>query len=114
MKTSGIFTPPATFLRFKSVMRSTPDGVDLTYAVQSKPILTELKIVGNKKMKTNKLMKKITSRVGQPLDERKLFDDAQEMQELYEKAGYQKTTVVAQPPVIDEAGRARLGYVCGS
>src|SRR5665213_1351517 len=47
-----------------------------------------------------KLNKKITSKSGQPLDERKLFEDAQEMQKVYEKAGYQKTTVIVQPPVI--------------
>jgi outer membrane protein insertion porin family len=91
---------------------STPDGVDLTYDVQSKPILTDIKIVGNKKMSLKKLNKKITSKIGQPLDERKLFEDAQEMQKIYEKAGYQKTTVVAQPPVIDElAGRGSVTFV---
>jgi outer membrane protein insertion porin family len=90
----------------------TADGMDLTYAVQSKPILTDIRIVGNKKMKLKKLMKKVTSKVGQPLDQRKLFDDAQEMQKLYEKAGYQKTTVTVQPPVIDElAGRGSVTFV---
>jgi outer membrane protein insertion porin family len=90
---------------------STPDGVNLTYAVQGKPILTSVKIVGNKKMSFKKLNKKVTSKIGQPLDERKLFEDAQEMQKLYEKAGYQKTTVVAEPPVIDElAGRGSVTF----
>jgi outer membrane protein insertion porin family len=91
---------------------STAEGMDLTYAVQSKPILTDIKIVGNKKMKLKKLQKKISSKVGQPLDERKLFEDAQEMQKAYEKAGYQKTTVVVQPPVIDElAGRGSVTFL---
>src|SRR5580700_10297999 len=52
-------------------------GVDVTYIVQGKPILTEpVRIVGNSKMSTKKIRKKITSKQGQPLDERKLFDDA--------------------------------------
>src|SRR5208282_4131663 len=68
-------------------------------------------IVGNKLMKLKKLKKKITSKEGQPLDERKIFDDALAMKEVYEKAGYQKTTVVAQPPVIDEAaGRGAVTF----
>jgi outer membrane protein insertion porin family len=100
------------FFKIQVGEETTPDGLDLTYAVQSKPILTDIKIVGNKKIKLKKLNKKITSKIGQPLDERKLFEDAQAMQEIYEKAGYQKTTVVAQPPVIDElAGRGSVTFV---
>jgi len=100
------------FFKIQVGEETTPDGMDLTYAVQSKPILTDIKIVGNKKMKLKKLQKKITSKVGQPLDERKLFEDAQEMQKVYEKAGYQKTTVVVQPPVIDElAGRGSVTFL---
>ncbi len=100
------------FFKIQVGEESTAEGMDLTYAVQSKPILTDIKIVGNKKMKLKKLNKKITSKIGQPLDERKLFEDAQEMQKVYEKAGYQKTTVVVQPPVIDEvAGRGSVTFL---
>jgi outer membrane protein insertion porin family len=100
------------FFKIQVGEENTADGIDLTYAVQGKPILTDYKIVGNKKMKTRKLNKKITSRIGQPLDERKLFEDAQEMQQVYEKAGYQKTTVVVEPPVIDElAGRGSVTFL---
>ncbi|MEO7677639.1 MAG: outer membrane protein assembly factor BamA, partial [Verrucomicrobiota bacterium] len=48
--------------------------------------------------------------MGQPLDERKLFADSQEMQKTYQKAGYQKTTV---KPVIapdENAGRATVTF----
>lgn len=79
------------------------DLVDVTFLVQGKPILSEIKIVGNKRMSLRKIRKKITSKVGQPLDLHKIFDDAQAIQEMYEKAGYQKTRVEAQPPVINEA-----------
>jgi outer membrane protein insertion porin family len=99
------------FFKIQAGDENTADGVNLTYVVQGKPILTEIKIVGNKKMNVKKLKKKITSKTGQPLDERKIFDDAQAMRELYEKAGYQKTTVVAEPPVIDEAaGRGTVTF----
>ncbi len=50
------------FFKIQVEQNSTPDGVDLTYDVQSKPILTDIKIVGNKKMKLKKLMKKVSSK----------------------------------------------------
>src|ERR1700685_3157319 len=40
------------FFKIQVGEENTADGLDLTYAVQSKPILTDIKIVGNKKMKT--------------------------------------------------------------
>jgi outer membrane protein insertion porin family len=92
------------FFKINVAADETAGGVDVTFIVQGKPILVDpVKIVGNVKMSTKKIRKKITSKVGQPLDERKLFDDAQAIKELYEKAGYQKTTVTAEAPVIDEA-----------
>lgn len=99
------------FFKIQVGEETTAEGLDLTYVVQGKPILADIKIVGNKKMSLKKLKKKITSKINQPLDERKLFEDAQAMQDLYEKAGYQKTTVVAEPPVIDEAaGRGSVTF----
>src|SRR5271157_1164156 len=61
------------FFKVQTDLQDTPDGVVLTYVLQGKPILTDIKIVGNKKMSLKKLQKKITSKVGQPLDERKIF-----------------------------------------
>src|ERR1700728_2129595 len=86
------------FFKIQAGEEVTAAGLDLTVVVKGKPILTEIKIVGNKKMSLKKLRKKITSKTGQPLDLRKIFDDAQAMRELYEKSGYQKTTVTDEPP----------------
>jgi outer membrane protein insertion porin family len=86
-------------------------GVNLVYAIQGKPVLSEIKLEGNKKYSKRKLNKKITSKVGEPLDERKLFLDAQEMQKMYQKAGYQRTTVRYLPPVIEaSAGRGSVTF----
>src|SRR5580692_11095145 len=52
------------FFKIQVGEESSPDGLDLTYAVQSKPILTDIRIVGNKKMKVKNLRKKITSKIG--------------------------------------------------
>jgi outer membrane protein insertion porin family len=70
-----------------------PDGIVLTYFVQAKARLTEIKFEGNKKYDDKKLLKKMTSKVGDPLDERKLFTDCRELQKMYEKAGYPGTEV---------------------
>jgi len=84
------------FSRNVRVTEQTVDGsLQLTYVVEGKPILTDIRLVGNKQYSRSRLMKKVTSKVGEPLDERRLFTDAQEIQNYYEKAGYQKTKVKA-------------------
>lgn len=89
----------------------TRDGLVLTYVVQGKPTLTAIKFQGNKKYSNSKLQKKVTSKIGEPLNEAKLFNDAQEILKMYQKAGYQKTQVKAAPPVIDEnAGRGTVTF----
>jgi outer membrane protein insertion porin family len=69
------------------------DGVALTFVVQGKLTLAQIQFAGNTQYSNSRLQKKITSKVGEPLDERKLFNDALEIQKLYQKAGYQKTQV---------------------
>jgi len=94
------------FFKIQITADDNAGGVEVTYVVQGKPILTDIKIVGNVNMALRKIKKKVTSKANQPLDERKLFDDAQAIKEMYEKAGFEKTTVEVLAPVIDEsAGR---------
>ena len=68
-------------------------GVVLTYIVQARPRVTDIKLDGNKKVSDSKLQKKITVKVGEPLDEQKLFNNVQEMKKLYQKYGYSDTQV---------------------
>jgi outer membrane protein insertion porin family len=79
------------------------EGVVLTYVVQGKPRLTDVKFSGNKKYSDTKLRKKLTSKTGFPLDEHKLFADAQEIKKMYQKAGYPNTDV-KYVLAIDESG----------
>jgi len=78
--------------------------VVVTYVVQPKPRLTEIKIVGNKKISTRKIRKKITVKVGQPLDEEKLFMDELAIQDYYEKEGFPGTTARYVPDIDEAAG----------
>ena len=76
-----------------SVDQADDGGVVLTYIVQVRPRITEIRIEGNKKLSDSKLKKKITIKVGEPLDEQKVFTDVQEMKKLYEKYGLADTKV---------------------
>lgn len=85
-------------------------GVKLIYVVQGKPLLTDLQFTGNTKFKSSKLQPKLTSKIGQPLDERKLFTDAQEIQKTYQKAGYQRTKVEYKLNINENAGRGAATF----
>ncbi|MFT6617970.1 MAG: outer membrane protein assembly factor BamA [Verrucomicrobiia bacterium] len=85
-------------------------GVKLVYVVQGKPLLTDIRIEGNNKYRDSKLKKKISSKVGEPLDERKLFSDAQAIRELYQKSGYQKTDVKYNLSIVEKSGRGTVTF----
>src|SRR5690348_3777993 len=67
------------FYNIRVVEERNPDGINLIYVVQGKPVLTDIRFEGNKKYSNKKLLKKVSSKIGEPLDERKLFSDAQEI-----------------------------------
>ncbi len=82
----------------------------LTYVVVAKQSLTEIRFEGNKKYSDAKLNKKITSKVGEPLDERKLFTDTQAIRKLYESSGYHRTTVDYHTVVNENTGRGSVTF----
>jgi outer membrane protein insertion porin family len=85
-------------------------GVVVTYVVQANPRLTEIKLSGNEKIKDSALKKKITSKVGEALDERKLFTDTQAIQELYQKKGYPRTEVKYVLNIDEASGRGTATF----
>ena len=94
-----------------SINQSTnSSGVVLTYIVQARSRITEIKIEGNKKVKDSKIKKKITVKVGDPLDEQKLFTDVQEIKKLYEKYGYADTKVKYVTSVDENAGHGTVTF----
>ncbi len=90
--------------------QESPDGVVVTYILQGNPTLTAIKFSGNKKYKDSKLLKKITSKTGAPLNERKLFTDSQEIQNMYQKAGYAGTLVTYSTQIEEATGRATATF----
>jgi len=93
--------------------RGTDGGVVITYVVQANPRLTEIKLQGNSKLKDSALKKKITSKVGEALDERKLFTDTQAIQELYQKKGYPRTEVKYVLNIDEGNGRGTATFEIG-
>jgi len=85
-------------------------GVILTFVVQARPRLTDIKLEGNKKLKDSKIRKKITVKTGQPLDEQKLFNDSREIQKLYEKNGYAGSQVKYVLNIDENAGRGSVTF----
>ncbi len=98
------------FYNIKVALEPGDKGIKLVYFVQGKPVLSEVKFEGNKKYTRAKLLKKVTSKIGEPLDERKLFADSQELKKMYQKVGYQKTEVKYHPIIDEQAGRGTVTF----
>jgi len=98
------------FANIRVVEETSAQGLTLAYVVQGKPTLTQILFAGNQRYSASKLRKKISSKVGEPLDERKLFNDAQEILKFYQKNGYQKTQVKPVPVVDEKLGRGTVTF----
>lgn len=96
------------FLNARVTEDFTADGVNLTYILLGKPKVTDITFTGNKKFSARRLSKKVTIKVGDPLDERKLFTDAEEIKKMYQKSGYPDTEVNYIMNTEDRTGRASV------
>jgi outer membrane protein insertion porin family len=96
------------FLNVRVTEDFTTDGINLTYILLGKPKVTDISFTGNKKFSTRKLSKKVTIKVGDPLDERKLFTDAEEIKKMYQKSGYPDTEVKYVMNTEERTGRASV------
>jgi outer membrane protein insertion porin family len=98
------------FYNIRVSTESTNGGVALTYIVQARPRVTEVKLEGNKKLSDRKLKKKITIKAGDPLDEQKAFSNVQDIKKLYEKYGYPDTQAKYVLNIDENAGTGRVTF----
>lgn len=98
------------FLNIRVAEERIEDGISLLYILQARPKIADILFTGNKKFSNEKIAKKIQSKVGEPMDERKLFADTQEIKKLYEKSGYPKTTVNYVPNIDQRVGRGTVTF----
>jgi len=99
------------FYNIRATVDTAEGGVVLTYTVQARLRLTDIKLEGNKKLSDSKIKKKLTVKTGQPIDEQKLFTDSREIQKLYEKYGYAGTQVKYVLSMDEPAGRGSVTFV---
>ena len=99
------------FYNVRAAGQNSPQGFVITFVLEGKPRLTDIKFAGNKKYSNSRLKKKLKSKVGEPLNEQRLFADAQAIQEMYEKAGYQKTTVRYETSIDEANGTGTATFV---
>ncbi len=98
------------FLNIRHTEQRTAEGIHITYILLARPKVTDITFTGNKKYSTRRLSKKLTTRVGDPLDQRKLFTDSEEIKKLYQKSGYPQTEVTATPHTDERTGRATVTF----
>ena len=98
------------FLNIRVNQEGVPAGVALTYVLQARPKLTEISFSGNKKYSNKKLGKVVKSKIGEPLDEQRLFNDTQEIKKKYAGAGFPDTQVKYVLSVDEPAGRATVRF----
>ncbi len=88
----------------------TPEGRVVTFIVQDNPQVIDIKFHGNKKFSDAKLREKLTTKVGEPFSERKLFTDSQEIQKTYQTAGYPQAAVKYSYRMEEAAGRVTVTF----
>src|ERR1041385_8798024 len=98
------------FANIRVLEERSDEGVTLIYVLRAKPTITDIQFTGNKKFSQAKLSKKLTTKIGEPLDDRKLFADAQEIKKLYEKSGYPRTDVKYVQNVNEKIGRGTVTF----
>jgi len=98
------------FYNIRVTTEATNGGVALTFLVQARPRVTEVKLEGNDKLSDRKLKKKITIKVGDPLDEQKAFANVQEIKKVYEKYGYPDTQVKYLLNIDESAGTGKVTF----
>ena len=52
----------------------------------------------------------MTSKVGEPIDEKTLFEDAKAIREYYQKKGFQNTTVDYVPLINEDRGQGSVTF----
>ncbi|MFO1497277.1 MAG: M56 family metallopeptidase [Verrucomicrobiota bacterium] len=82
----------------------------LTYVVQDRPRLEKIVFEGNTKIGDADLLEKLVCRVGDPLDERKLFNDTQTIQNIYQRLGFSDAGVKYRVSNDEKAGKSTVTF----
>ncbi|MFZ5805840.1 MAG: outer membrane protein assembly factor BamA [Verrucomicrobiota bacterium] len=86
------------------------DGVKVVVIVQPKPTVKEIVVKGAKEISEKAVLKKVTSKVGDPLSEQKVSADAQAIRDYYQDKCFKNSHVEYKIDVNEQLGRAVVTY----
>ena len=86
------------------------DGVKVNVIVQPKPLVKQVVINGNKKIKVAHIKKEIKSKIGEPLSEQQVSDDADKIKDYYLGKGYDQVQVSYKIDTNEEFGRTVITF----
>ncbi len=99
------------------------EGIKVIFVVAEKPVLSEIRIDGNHKVKKDDIKKEMQSVVGDFVDQKRVRDDVEAVKKLYEKKGFsdanvehvldvnQDTNQAALKVIIDEGSKVRVKQI---
>jgi outer membrane protein insertion porin family len=86
------------------------DGVKVVVVVQPKASIKEIVVAGAKELSEKAVRKKITSKVGDTLNEQKISADAQAIRDFYQDKGFREAQVEYKIDINEQIGRAVVVY----
>ncbi len=84
------------------------DGVNIVFVVTEKPILSQIEIQGNSKIKSDAIKKEMQSVIGDFVDQKRVRDDIDAVRKLYEKKGFSDAKVDSALDVNPDTNQATL------
>ena len=87
------------------------DGVRVNVVVEPKPLVKEIVIKGNVKIKTARLKKEIKSKPGETLSEQQISTDADKIKDYYLGKGYNQVQVTYKVDTNEEFGRSVVTFI---
>jgi outer membrane protein insertion porin family len=86
------------------------DGVKVNVIVQPKPLVKQVVINGAKKIKLTRVKKEIKTKIGEPLSEQQISEDADKIKDLYLGKGYDQVQVSYKIDTNEEFGRSVVTF----
>ncbi len=87
------------------------DGVKVVFVVAEKPVLAEIRIEGNNKLKKDEIKKAMQSVLGDFVDQKRIRDDVEAVRGIYEKKGFSEASVDSSLDVNAETSQAVLRVI---
>ena len=87
------------------------DGVRVNVVVEPKPLVKEVDIKGNQKVKTARLRKEIKTKPGETLSEQQISTDADKIKDYYLSKGYNQVQVTYKVDTNEEFGRSVVTFI---